>query len=170
MLTATGRQYWPLDPRPEDVELVHIATALGKECRYNGSCRGFYSVAEHSVLVSLVVPPEHALQGLLHDAPEAYVKDITRPVKRGLGKAYADIEDLNWLAIASHFGISPVMHSSVKAADDAVLMAERDQIMPQGGPQWAVDAQPAKVRIFGLEWPSARDAFIKRFMQLTRPQ
>lgn len=167
MVTSTGRQYWPLDPRPSDVCILDIATHLSKECRFGGACFGHYSVAEHSVLVSLVVPPEHALQGLLHDAPEAYVKDIPRPLKRGLGLAYGDIEELNWLAICEAFGVSPDLDPSVKTADDAVLMAERNQIMPSNGPQWSVDAQPANVTVRQLDWFEARKLFLQRFRELT---
>ena len=168
MLTASGRQYWPLDPRADDVDLHDIATALSKECRFGGHCRGMYSVAEHSVLVSHVVPPEYALQGLLHDAAEAYCKDIPKPLKRGLGLAYADIEELNWLAICDRFGISPDLHPSVKEADLAVLAAEREQIMPMGGPAWSLPAAPASVRIVGHDWLAARGIFLLRFRELTR--
>ena len=61
MQTYTGRQFWPIDPRANEVHIEDIAHALSMMCRYNGHCRTFYSVAEHSVLVSQHVPPEHAL-------------------------------------------------------------------------------------------------------------
>jgi uncharacterized protein len=169
MVTATGRQYWPLDPRAEDVCIEDIATHLSKECRFAGACRGFYSVAEHSVLVSQVVPQEHALQALLHDAPEAYVKDIPRPLKRGLGSTYADIEELNWLAICDAMGIGSILHPCVKAADDAVLLAERDALMPEGGPRWEIESGvgPVLVTVRGLEWHEARALFLQRYRELT---
>jgi hypothetical protein len=81
MQTQFGNQFWPLDPRPEDFDIKEIASALGKACRYAGHCFGFYSVAEHSVLVSQIVPPEFALTALMHDATEAYLVDIPRPLK-----------------------------------------------------------------------------------------
>lgn len=167
MVTATGRQYWPLDPRPGDVDIVDVATHLAKECRYNGACLGHYSVAEHSVLVSMVVPPQYALQGLMHDAPESYLKDLTRPVKRGVGQVYADLEELNWRAIAERFGIDPELHASVKAADDSVLMAERYALFPDHKHMWSVKAEPAAVKILGLSWQGARDAFLRRWQELT---
>lgn len=168
MPTASGRQYWPLDPRPEDVDLGDIATALSKECRFGGHCDGHYSVAEHSVHVSHIVPPEYALQALLHDAAEAYCKDIPSPLKRGLGLTYGDIEELNWLAICDALGVSPDLHPSVKEADLAVLAAEREQIMPPGGPPRSLTVEPAKVRIVGYEWREARGVFLDRYAQLTR--
>ena len=76
MQTYTGERFWPLDPRIEDIHIRDISMALGKLCRYGGHTIFFYSVAEHSVLVSEYVPEEYALWGLLHDASEAYLSDI----------------------------------------------------------------------------------------------
>ena len=80
--TFTGRAFYVLDPRPEDVDIEDIAHALSMQCRFAGHCREFYSVAQHSVTASWLVPPEDALWGLLHDAAEAYVVDLPRPIKR----------------------------------------------------------------------------------------
>jgi hypothetical protein len=82
--TYSGRQFWPLDPRVEDVHLEDIAHALSNVCRYTGHVREFYSVAEHSVHVSWSCEPEDALWGLLHDASEAYLADMARPVKQNM--------------------------------------------------------------------------------------
>jgi hypothetical protein len=82
--TFTGRQFWPCDPRPEDVCLEDIAHHLALMCRFGGACRVFYSVAEHSVRVAELVwdrtngDREAALAGLLHDASEAYLVDIPK--------------------------------------------------------------------------------------------
>jgi hypothetical protein len=168
MITSSGGQYWPLDPRADEVSLTDIAAALSKLCRFAGHCDRFYSVAEHSVLVSRCVPAEHALQALMHDATEAYVVDIPRPLKRGLGEAYASIEDLNWHVICARFRISPAMHPTVKAADDAVLLAERDALFPAGGPRWSVPGTPANVTVRGLTPRLAEQAFLDRFSELTQ--
>ena len=74
--TYTGIQFWPLDPRPEEIDIQDIAHALSLLCRFNGHCQRFYSVAEHSVHVSTILAPEFGLWGLLHDAAEAYLSDI----------------------------------------------------------------------------------------------
>jgi hypothetical protein len=77
--TISGRRFWPLDPRAEDVDIEDIAHALALQCRFNGHVRQFYSVAQHSVIVSHhVASPLH---GLLHDAAEAYIGDMTRVLK-----------------------------------------------------------------------------------------
>jgi len=134
--TFSGVQYWPCDPRPSEVCIEDIAHALSNICRYAGHCKSFYSVAEHSVYVSLIVPPEHALTALLHDATEAYCVDVPRPLKRFLTN-YKEIEQRNWVAIADKFSLPHDMPQCVKDADNAVFLAEKEYVM---GPQphaWA---------------------------------
>src|SRR5690242_11754504 len=85
MQTYTGRRFWPLDPRVDDIDIGDIAHHLSLVCRFAGACREFYSVAQHCVGVSYVCDPKDALWGLLHDAAEAYVGDMVRPLKRSPG-------------------------------------------------------------------------------------
>lgn len=126
--TYTGGKFWPLDPRPEEVKIEDIAHALSMLCRYGGHCRRFYSVAEHSVIVSYYVPWEYALTALLHDAPEAYITDLPRPLKYSLD-GYQEAEDRVWRAVADHFGLHHELPDSVKWADDAILYHEVHQNM-----------------------------------------
>src|SRR4051812_31750950 len=79
--TYSGTEFWPLSPKAADVKLIDIAHALSNKCRFAGHCREFYSVAQHSVLVSRQLPDEFKLWGLLHDAGEAYFADIPNPIK-----------------------------------------------------------------------------------------
>ena len=82
--TYTGRKFHPLRPRVAEVDVRDIAHALSLKCRFGGHCRVFYSVAEHSVRVSRVLEAkgrELAVWGLMHDAGEAYLPDVGRPVK-----------------------------------------------------------------------------------------
>ncbi len=88
--TASGGSFFPLDPRPEEVDIDDIATALSRMNRYNGHFSDkfdFYSVAEHSILLAQYVQERtgsatHAMWALLHDAAEAYTSDVPRPLKR----------------------------------------------------------------------------------------
>lgn len=143
--TYGGRQYWPLDPRSEEVDIKDIAHALSLICRYTGHCERFYSVAEHSVNVSYVVQryapsgrPALFLHALLHDAAEAYCNDIARPVKRSIS-GYAEIEGLNFAAICEHFemgGLFPEEIAIIHQADNAMLLAEMGAIMKTPPVAW----------------------------------
>lgn len=127
--TYTGRAFWPLDPDPEEVDLLDIATALSRICRYNGHCLKFYSVAEHCIHVASLLPDHLKLWGLLHDASEAYICDIPRPIKPHLTNYYA-IEEVIMRAIAERFQLLPTeIPAEVKYADNQMLTTEQLQIM-----------------------------------------
>lgn len=166
MQTYTGRQFWPVDPRPEEIDIDDIAHALANSCRYAGHCESFYSVAEHSVLVSLVVPAEDALAALLHDATEAYLVDIPRPLKPFL-TGYKELEDRLWNVIADKFGLTHEMPASVKQADNAVLLAEQKAIMKPAPAPWCVPGEPAAVQIPCWSPGRAEQMFKLRFQELT---
>lgn len=135
MQTYTGRRYYPMDPKSEDIDPWDIAHALSFLCRYGGHVSRFYSVAEHCVLMSRAVPEEDALSALLHDATEAYVVDVPRPVKRYLDN-YKDIENRVWGAISTRFGVSSVLPASVLAADNRILLSEKAALLPTSEGVW----------------------------------
>lgn len=174
--TYTGVAYFPADPRVEDVRLADIAHALSQTCRFSGNCDRFYSVAEHSVYVSQCVPPEHALDALMHDAEEAYIGDMTRPVKeifRSHGiTLFDELAALNWSVIAEKFGLSPELPECVHIADSRVLLAEKEQIRGPSPDHWTgyrlEGLTPAPVTIRGLAPPAARMLFMHRFGELLR--
>jgi hypothetical protein len=160
--TYSGKAFYPLDPRPEDVDIVDIAHALGNLCRYNGHCVRFYSVAEHCVLLSRAVAPEHALWALLHDAAEAYLADVPRPTKRML-PAYSDMESRITAAIVAHFGLAGDIPQAVKDADLRILTDERLKIMAAPPQPWSTDSVPLGVQIWGWPPERARDKFLYEF-------
>lgn len=130
MQTYSGRRFYPLDPRADELADEDIAHALSLLCRYGGHVERFYSVAEHCVLMSEWVDPAHALAALLHDATEAYVVDVPRPLKRQL-PAYRDIEAAVWFAIASRFGLELELPAQVHEADNRILLTERAALLPR---------------------------------------
>lgn len=165
MQVFSGRQFYPLDPRPEEIDITDIAHALSLQCRYAGHCLNFYSVAEHSYHMSHIVPPEHALTGLLHDATEAYCIDIIRPLKPHL-PGHAEIEANLWSAIAARYGLPPVMPDVVKHYDTAILHAEREQNMFPTDHDWSLPPEKPDVEIHCWDPPVAKRMFLERFMEL----
>lgn len=168
--TYTGKQYWPIDPKPEDVNIEDIAHALSMLCRFGGHCLKFYSVAEHSVHIARWLYPRHgahvALCGLMHDATEAYVTDVPRPLKPFL-MGYKQIEKDNWLAIASAFGLPATLPPAVKDADTRALAEEARQNMAPCVAEWN---NVADTLGFVLEFWDAEHAelqFLAAFRELT---
>lgn len=138
--TASKRKFWPLDPRPEDIYLYDIAHALSNVTRFAGHCTEFYSVAQHSIYVADMVEALYgdknlSLWGLLHDAAEAYIGDMPRPLKHSDDWAapFREAEDRLEKAVAERFMLTPDLHPvEVERADRALLVTEMRDIM--GGP------------------------------------
>jgi hypothetical protein len=167
MQTVSGKMFWPLDPRADEVDIYDIAVGLSNECRYAGQIEDHYSVAQHSVYVSYEVPAEFALEGLMHDAPEAYVKDIHRPVKRHL-REYGPIEAAVYAAVAEKFGLARELPDCVHVADNAVLLAEKAQIVGPSPAPWHVPGTAADIVIELLTPRQARALFLDRFNELAK--
>lgn len=168
--TFTGRQFWPLNPDPADVSIFDIAHALSMTCRYAGHTNRFFSVAQHSVMVSRIVPLADALWGLLHDAPEAYSTDIVRPIKRHIAVlGFAEIEARLEAAIAAAFGLTLPIPASVHEADMIALATERRDLMAPPPRPWisTEHVQPLPYPINPLNPHEAEQEFLKRFAELT---
>src|SRR5271166_4350924 len=120
---VTPKKFFPYDPRPEQICIEDIAHGLSMLCRFVGQCRFFFSVAEHSIAVARLLPANLKLFGLLHDASEAYLADLPRPVKAGLPE-YKAIETNVERVIAEKFELPFPMPPEVKAADQALLKDE----------------------------------------------
>lgn len=136
METIDGGRLYFLEPREEDISIEAIAASLANICRFNGHTL-FYSVAEHSVYVASLVPEEHRLEALLHDAAEAYVGDISAPLKRLLPEL-RNIEKGILRTIYNKFGVVSTKHSRklIKFADLEQLRKEAFYLMPTQGRNW----------------------------------
>lgn len=167
--TATGRQFWPLQPKAEDVCIEDIAHALANKCRFTGHVKDFYSVAQHSVYVSYFVPDCDKLCGLLHDATEAYLPDVSRPVKHQLAN-FKEIEDRLHQVIGNVFGLDWPMPETVKRADDLLLVTERRDLMSGRKVPWSIeyDVQPLPFVIDAWTPEVARREFLDRFESLVK--
>lgn len=166
MQTATGRKFWPLDPRPNEVCIEDIAHALSMLCRFGGHCLRFYSVAEHSVLLARAAPGPHKLWALLHDAAEAYVLDMVRPVKPHL-VGYSEIEARVMRAICVHFHLHLDSPSIIKTLDRQMLSDEREQNMAPAPEPWKNAAEPLGVTLQFWEPQRAHAEFLAEFNQIT---
>jgi len=133
--TYTGRYIDLLYPQPEDIDIVDIARALSCEPRFGGHTKEFYSVAQHSVMVSHLVPPHLAVYGLLHDAAEAYVKDLPTPLKQLVGYEYKTIEKRFQRAILKHFSFK-----QLEVGDQLdIFIADRIALASEAAALCAVD-------------------------------
>ena len=153
-------------PAESAFAIEDIAQGLANICRYSGQCRRFYSVAEHSLLVSEVAGG-FEFEALLHDAAEAFMGDITRPLKQMLPE-YKRIEREVESAIFARFGIPSPLPIEVKSADLRVLAAEQRQIMPKGTDGWVRSQKvvPAPVVVSHLSPDQAKEAFLSRYEAL----
>lgn len=168
MTTYTGGMFWLLDPRPEEVFIEDIAHALSLICRYNGHIKGFYSVAQHSILVSQNCNRDYALHGLLHDAAEAYVGDLISPIKRLLPN-YKVIEEKIITAIYKKYSIkiTKKCQQEIKYWDNALLATEVRDLIPHKYLNWKFEAPPLESPIKKLWGPkTAERLFLKRFKEL----
>lgn len=167
--TAGGRQYHFAAPTPAMIHIEDIAHALSMQCRFTGHCRRFYSVAEHSVLLSHIVPREYAKIGLLHDATEAYVGDVARPLKNMLPQ-YQDVEMLAAMAIGEAFGIPFVMPRAIKDADMAMLKAEVVAMLPEHcAAELDLPGYTADVTFRHFSPGLAKKMFLDRYAVVTSP-
>lgn len=168
MSTISGTKFYPQDPRPEEVTIEDIATALSNMCRFGGHVNFFYSVAQHSVLCSQV-GVIWELEKLLHDASEAYLQDIVRPLKYAPGmEAYREYETKLELVIAQRFDIIYPYPAGVKRADNILLFTERRDVI-QAADDWFEQDKypPLEERIKPWSPAKARHLFLKRFYELT---
>ena len=169
--TYTGKAFKPLDPKPEDICIEDIAHALSLICRFTGHCKVFYSVAEHSIRCAAEARPEDRLWALLHDASEAYLADIARPVKERI-PGYAEAEDRLLRMIIEKYGLTWPMPAAVKEIDHAMLMTERRDVMPPGPNwgDWCKGILPYGYKIEPLSSEFAETLFLAKFHDLMERQ
>jgi 5'-deoxynucleotidase YfbR-like HD superfamily hydrolase len=165
----SGAMFNLLEPDCSEINIEDIAHSLSNQCRFNGHTKRFYSVAQHSVLVSYLVEPSQALAALMHDAAEAYYGDIPTPLKRLLPiieQKEAETLELIFNLIGLPYPLTPEIHH----ADKQMLAAEVNQLLnPAHEPEhWQCIAHitPPTTKIIPWAPKLAEKFFLDRFYQL----
>lgn len=169
--TYTGRTFNLLEPDPDDICIEDIAHALSNLCRFTGHVRRFYSVAQHSHVVSRLVPHDIAFMALMHDASEAYISDISTPLKHQLHD-YKQIETRIELAINVKFNLGAETETKrlIKQADLIALATERRDLMPrvEEEDEWTPlkDVRPMREALHPVDPDTAKALFMQRAWEL----
>lgn len=177
MLTQSRRRVEPLNFKAADVWLPDIAASLAKQVRYNGHVDFFYSVAEHSVLISRALErdgqPRHIqATGLLHDSSEAWLGDMIRPMKNALREAGFDPkpyeEDIE-KKVSDYFGL-PYPWAEIVHEYDARIIDDEKQQLKFDDNTWSADyglhGTPLGVKIECWEWEKGQREFMFRAQEL----
>ncbi len=165
--TSSGHYVNLKSPEKSYFCVEDIAHALSNLCRFNGHCLKFYSVAQHSVYVSRVVPEEMAMDALFHDAVEAYMGDMTSPLKALLPE-YRRMEKLMEAALRKSLKLSPTLHPAIKEADLRMLATEQLTLMPRLTTPWEITkgVRPYTMQIIPSRPGAAFAAFMGRYAEI----
>lgn len=167
ILLSSGNYFDFTNPERSSFTVSDIAHALARICRFTGHCGHFYSVAQHSVLVSRILPPPLQLPGLMHDAHEAFVGDVAAPLKMLLPD-YREIEERCQAAVLERFGITLPLSPDIRDADLVLLSTEKRDLMKRTEQPWPVESnyRPLEMRITPMTPAQAERAFLLRFQEL----
>ena len=167
ILLQSGNYYSYTNPQSNVFTIEDIALSLSNVCRFGGQVDKHYSVAQHSVLVSYAIDPEFALDGLMHDAAEAFLGDCPTPLKMLLPD-YKAMEELHERDIFRRFGLQYPMRPEVKVADKALFCAEVRDLKPPSH-HWDGYCGESAWTYAVVPWPAqrARNVFLNRYYELT---
>jgi 5'-deoxynucleotidase YfbR-like HD superfamily hydrolase len=165
--TYTGIAFDLMEPAAGQIDILDIGHALSQIGRFGGHTQEFYSVAQHSVLVSENVPRCDALQALLHDASEAYIGDMVRPLKHsGVMQPFLEAESRLTLAIARKFDLEYDLSPAVKLADNRALFTEQRDLMGRMPKPWKDPVPPFEQTVVPMPSRTAKSLFLNRFYRL----
>lgn len=164
--TFSGKRFDLVKPKPESITIRDIAHSLSNICRFNGHCE-FYSVAQHSVMVSQVCDPQDAFWGLMHDATEAYYNDLSSPLKNTPHlKMYKELEHTLEHIIFNKFNLLGERPNSIKRADLQMLSTEAVSLISPLHPDWDLPTPPLPMIIIPVPPKEAERLFLHRFKEL----
>ena len=156
--TISGKYVNVLNPNPDDIVIEDIAHSLAFMPRYGGHTHRFYSVAEHCIRCFYLADPEFKFETLMHDATEAYLLDMMKPIKEVL-RDYQALEDNLQKVICEKFGLPYPMSKEVKEIDKAMLEMEwKHVVLRRGGfnrDYSSIQAKEEFLRLFIESCPEA---------------
>jgi uncharacterized protein len=170
IITYKANKFYPMDVRPSDIDIEDIAHALSLQCRFGGHVKRHYSVGQHSILVSEYIKSEGGnvegqLRGLLHDASEAYLVDVPRPIKKLMDfNAYREIEKSVQSVIYKKYGLDQAEPEWLSIADNALLAREAELLM--ANPFWCHGMKKAKCRIPVKTPKQVERDYLRKFKEL----
>lgn len=165
--TYSGKQFKFLNPTAASIDIIDIAHALSLMCRFCGHSRYLYSIADHSLRVSSLVSQKNKLVALLHDSAEAYIGDISRPLKYSLPEISIIEKDIRD-AIFEKFNVGKYDEAEVIKADDIMLATEAKYFM-SNWETWKLSEKPIENYFFGMPTVErSNDEFLKTFRSLTK--
>ena len=171
IVTSTGILFDILKTTPDMICIEDIAHALSQGNRFTGHPKFPYPVAQHSRLGSYLAPKKYALRFLLHDASEAYLGDMNRPLKHftKAGREYQKVEKRVQKVIYAKFGIFGPDPQVIHDIDNQMLYAEKKAIMPptEWTNKWGRNQKAASIEIIELSFRKNKRLFLKRFHELT---
>lgn len=172
---ASGKRFWLLDPRPEDIYIKDIAHSLARICRYNGQIKSkHYSVGQHCVIGSWEIEPKYAVAFLLHDAQESYVGDLITPLKhcKGIKEAYSKIEDKIQDVIFNKYRViyDEETAKAVKLMDNRMLAQEFRNLTDYRLELGSLNYKPLSQNIHPWSVQQAEEIYIERFDELVNLQ
>lgn len=165
--TCLGNRFYPAAPNIDDVAVEDIAQGLAYQCRFNGQTQAFYSVAQHSLIVASLVPVHLRLAALLHDAAEAYLGDMVKPLKHFF-PTFSVIENKMMAIIGERFAVTTFDTPEIKRADLIALATEKRDLMPNSTEPWPSikGLEPMTARIVPMEPQKAKAIFLETYFQL----
>lgn len=169
--TYSGGRVSVMNPQPEEINIQDVAIALAKQCRFNGHCSEFYSVAEHCVRGAKLALEWYGLgvakEFLLHDATEAYMGDMIRPVKRMIPQ-FEEMEQVFWKAISTKYKVPYIHSAEVHYLDNVMVTWEKRDLLPNAE-EWPNLPDISKLdlpRLLPYDWKTAQRRYEDLFNEL----
>lgn len=165
VMTYTGKKFYPFSPDPESIDILDIAHALSNTARFGGHTESFYSVAQHSVIVSSICPGHLKLEGLLHDAGEYIFGDLPKPIKLYM-PAFARAEKNLAQAVFRKFGLCWPMPPEVRRADLVALATEKRDLRGDSPEELESLPDPIDHRVIPVDPVLAEQLFLREAEKL----